>query len=103
MPSPVHLIQCLQHAAPDRFARGSLEHRDLRMDSERYACTWKNKLVSLTLTEVIHAPPRQTRCGGAGRRLELTEQHVSTDQETGNDRGRNRIGSEFADAAVDAR
>src|SRR5208337_1183678 len=23
MPSPVHLIQCLQHAAPDSFARGS--------------------------------------------------------------------------------
>jgi hypothetical protein len=24
MPSPVHLIQCLQHAAPDSFARGSV-------------------------------------------------------------------------------
>ena len=31
----------------------SLEHRDLRMDSERYACTWKNKPVSLTLTEFL--------------------------------------------------
>jgi two-component system, OmpR family, response regulator ChvI len=31
----------------------SLEHRDLRMDRERYACTWKNKPVSLTLTEFL--------------------------------------------------
>ena len=31
----------------------ALEHRDLRMDSERYACTWKNKPVSLTLTEFL--------------------------------------------------
>jgi two-component system response regulator ChvI len=30
-----------------------LEHRDLRVDSERYACTWKNKPVSLTLTEFL--------------------------------------------------
>ena len=31
----------------------SLEHRDLRMDSERYGCTWKNTPVSLTLTEFL--------------------------------------------------
>ena len=31
----------------------ALEHRDLRMDSERYAGTWKNKPVSLTLTEFL--------------------------------------------------
>jgi two-component system response regulator ChvI len=36
---------------PDKIK--PLEHRDLRMDSERYACTWKNKPVSLTLTEFL--------------------------------------------------
>jgi two-component system response regulator ChvI len=31
----------------------ALEHRHLRMDSERHTCTWKNKLVSLTVTEFL--------------------------------------------------
>ena len=39
----------------------SLEHRDLRMDSERYACTWKNKPVSLTVFDL--ANPRSSTWG----------------------------------------
>src|SRR6516162_8425721 len=31
----------------------SLEHPDLRIDSQPYACPWKNKPVSLTLTEFL--------------------------------------------------
>jgi hypothetical protein len=34
MPSPVHLIQCLQHAAPDSFGRGSY----LRTNHDRSTC-----------------------------------------------------------------
>src|SRR6516165_1334506 len=31
----------------------ALEHDHLRIDSERHTCTWKNKLVSLTVTEFL--------------------------------------------------
>jgi two-component system, OmpR family, response regulator ChvI len=31
----------------------ALEHRHLRIDSERHTCTWKNKAVSLTVTEFL--------------------------------------------------
>jgi DNA-binding response OmpR family regulator len=46
---------------PDKIK--ALEHRDLRMDSERYACTWKNKprfygvrgFASVPLTKPVQA------------------------------------------------
>jgi two-component system response regulator ChvI len=31
----------------------ALEYRHLRIDSERHTCTWKNKPVSLTVTEFL--------------------------------------------------
>ena len=41
----------------------ALEHDHLRIDSERHTCTWKNKLVSLTVTEFLILQALATRPG----------------------------------------